>query len=77
MTSAEAAALRDLVLFGAAEVPSIDPRTLARAYVALLTTMSERDRRDRRDSQENASVPQGCDGVGPRQRIPITKTYCP
>jgi hypothetical protein len=37
MTSAEAAALKELVLSGEAEVPKIDPGRLARAYVAVRT----------------------------------------
>ena len=38
MTSAEAAALTDLVLHGDAEVPTIDPRRLAKAFVAVRTS---------------------------------------
>jgi hypothetical protein len=34
MTSAEAAALRDLVLRGDANVPSIEPQRFAKAYIA-------------------------------------------
>ena len=43
MTSAEAAALRDILLHEEAAVPAVDARRLAEVYVAIHARLSERD----------------------------------